>query len=339
VAFALWNEGRKEEAIAFLERQIALQKAPDTPAGAISPRGRIRVPVRAGIAAIMLLAIGGALWGGLNPAGIDTLSSDGDAPERPLEATSGPANTAAVTTSDTVSATPTDTASVRPEPRSGQSAAEISEPSAPLPAAAEATFEEPPPEESSEAPISVASRASDGSPETGLAALAPPSAPLREGGELSEPAEAPIDEMSAPIDEMPGEPLRAIVAKASQNARIAPGAPEARLPKPRPQISAGEAMALVREPRTATAPAPRTPVREPREAQAYALPPQIYAPPGTRVPRYGPYGEPQWVIMDPRLAEQRAAAEFYIEQRRAMAEGRPPQQYGPIYYDVRPYPY
>jgi hypothetical protein len=130
-----------------------------------------------------------------------------------------------------------------------------------------------------------------------------------------------------------------VVAKASQNAAIATAVPEARLPKPRPEISAGEAMALVSPPRRAAAPAPRTPVRERREAQAYAPPPQIYGPPPGAVPTYGPYGEPQWIIVNPRLAERRAAAEYYIAQRRARAERRAAEAYGPIYYDVRPYQY
>ncbi len=324
LAFALWNEGRKEEAIAFLERQIALQKEPIVPVGALSPRGWLRLPVKAGIAAVMLLAIGGALWGGLNPSGIDPDSSARDVPERRLETAAAPAIA--------VSVTPADTAAARPE--------EGSTPTTPLLAATEPPVEEPAREESTKPPARTVAEKGEATPETGLATLAPASDPVMDEDEASADTEDPVDEMSEAVEDMGDEPLRAIVAKASQNAGVAPPMPEARLPKPRPEISAGEAMALVRPPRKASAPVRRTPVRERREVQAYAPPPQIYAPPPEAgVPGYGPYGQPGWIIVNPRLAERRAAAEYYIAQRRARAERRPVQEYGPIYYDVRPLPY
>src|SRR5688572_20010958 len=68
VAFALWNEGRREEAIAFLERQIAMQKEA-APVIQPAPQRRFRLPLKSALAAVMLLGIGGALWGGLNPSG------------------------------------------------------------------------------------------------------------------------------------------------------------------------------------------------------------------------------------------------------------------------------
>ena len=323
VAFALWNEGRKEEAIAFLERQIALQKqpGPDVIFTDPSPRGWMRLPIRAGVAAMMLFAIGGALWAGLNPSGIDPDSSVSAAPEQVLEAKSEPAP----------AASPAPPAA-RPE-QPGEQAEESSTSPAPMLAAVE-----PPPEDPMGPPVRTIAGAREEPPETGLAGLTPASGPATEANEAE--TEAPFDELpEEALGETPDEPLRAVVAKASQNAAIAPDVPEARLPKPRPEISAGEAMALVRPPQRAAPPAPQTPVRERRQAQASAPPPETYGPPPGAVPTYGPYGEPQWIIVNPRLAERRAAAEHYIAQRRAMAERRAVEAYGPIYYDVRPYPY
>ena len=332
VAFALWNEGRKEEAIAFLERQIALQKQPGPHVSFtdLSPRGWMRLPIRAGVAAMMLFAIGGALWAGLNPSGIDSDSSGSAAPEQVLEAKSEPA----------LAASQAPPAAARPEqPGDRDTADQASTSPAPMLAAVEPPPEDPMGEPTAETPVRTVAAGSEDMPETGLAALAPASGPS------TEEDEAPTADAEAPLDELPDEPLRAVVAKASQDAMTTPEIPEARLPKPRPEISAGEAMALVRPPRKAAAPVPRVPVRERREAQAYAPPPPVYAPPEAGFPSYGPYGEPGWIIVNPRLAERRAAAEYYIAQRRAraerrgMREQRAAEEYGPIYYDVRPYPY
>jgi hypothetical protein len=62
VAFALWNEGRKDEAIEFLERQIAREREPGG-GHSVPTKGRAAFrAVGAGAFAVVLIAVGAALW-------------------------------------------------------------------------------------------------------------------------------------------------------------------------------------------------------------------------------------------------------------------------------------
>jgi hypothetical protein len=323
LAFALWNKGRKQEAIEVLERQIALQKD----VGRASPEvQRSRFPLRVAIAAVLLLSVGGALWGGLNPAA-ENMSGPATDTELTADATAEIGETGAL-------AMVSDSSS-EADKASAPAIRLVSAETVPVvPPVASAPIVVDPAGDSGAAPVADtgADDLNEAPPAEGLASLAPDTPPELEMTESGEPAEG-----------MPPS-----LGPAEQGL-------EARLPKPRPDYAPPPKAVVSAAPQVVApaAPAPAPDYVDPGEAEQWQddewrdwdEEPDDYAGPPPPVPWspapqwYAGSGYPPPGAFPPGLMQRRMLAERYIARRRALAERRPMIVQPPIYYDVRPIPY
>ena len=318
-AFALWNAGRKDEAIAFLEGQIAHRRAaPEAPEAAerpVPPPEKSHAPrlVAAGLAAAFLVAAAGAAFiadrlpvakiaplAALLAAVPDQPAAPGapaapEAAEPPAAAKKAVRVVDSAPVSPAVTAEPLRTASLAPP--------KPSEDSTPPPEPVDATDSAPPPE-----PVKKADAAPppDDAP-SGLAALRLPG----DGPEARLPKPRP-DKAPALADLIPPGGKKAarraerVVAAAERPAPLRYAAPKMRGAPPR---------VLGRVPYYPP-PGPLGPRWPPGPPPPFAAPlPPVFSGGTTVMTIYGPR-----IVYDPALAESRALAERYAAERRALAE-------------------
>lgn len=318
LALSLWDEGRKQEAISVLERQIALQKESHAP-DAMPPVRRFRVPVKTGLAAVMLLAIGGALWGGLNPSGVDPDAAVVEDTNQALLAAGAPDGIETGALGPAREDVGPVQAAVTKEPEA------TPEPIRQIDANDRPEVATKPTEEATRVAAKVSGEADD-APRTGA----------------TDAADAEPEPLV--FDEPPAEFVEGAEVAAAEGALPVS---EARLPKPRPNVSTKEALAMVKQATPKRPVAKRqTPARPTAIARSPGPSPQpeayAWQPPPVVGPfqNYQPYPGRRIIVVDPQLAQRRAMAEWYINQRRrAIIEQQAAEEYDGDYYGWPPYGY